>query len=427
MPSRNLLDDLVRPLVERAWAAAGERPVRLNEATFLDAEAELVAEAGQHPDDPPLHECARRVHRRAVFDAANEALAIIGAEAHAVRGAGALEKSRRAARMDALRTPSDLSDAIVARLSHASELPAGVGLTLAGPTDDVGAIVRSHWLQIESAWQDYGEREWDDAGESDDEEGDDGYLAAVDALPQHKAAALRSASLFLRFRLDALGRASARALYAVAAGLAQLLSTRVHLASLDPGHAGRLDEPALDSFVAPPRGTDDTLPTPQRLPPPQQSPPAPKQPTDTFAPRAESSKDSPEPRSRRRSTPAAQPAEDVATPAPTAPAPAPAPSSPLPISVPHAPPAPAPVPAPAAAQRAPTVLTATTSDGIDVDDVLLWLQTVAFRRRPAKLAADADAEALPSPPATDFRIRHRRQIAEEIQALRRRTQMCAEA
>ena len=60
MPSRNLLDDLVRPLVERAWAAAGERPERLSEAAFLDTEAELVAEAGQHPDDPPLHECARR-------------------------------------------------------------------------------------------------------------------------------------------------------------------------------------------------------------------------------------------------------------------------------------------------------------------------------------------------------------------------------
>ena len=43
MPSRNLLDDLVRPLVERAWAAAGERPERLSEAAFLDAEAELVA------------------------------------------------------------------------------------------------------------------------------------------------------------------------------------------------------------------------------------------------------------------------------------------------------------------------------------------------------------------------------------------------
>ena len=174
MPSRNLLDDLVRPLVERAWAAAGERPERLSEAAFLDAEAELVAEAGQHPDDPPLRKCARRVHRRAVFDAANEALASIGADAHAARGAGALEKSRRAARMDALRTPSDLSDAIVARLSHAGELPAGVESTLAGPTDDVGAIVRSHWLQIESAWQDYGEREWDDAGESDDEGGEEG-------------------------------------------------------------------------------------------------------------------------------------------------------------------------------------------------------------------------------------------------------------
>ena len=79
---------------------------------------------------------------------------------------------------------------------------------------------------------------------------DDFTRALAAALPfPSKREAVGGARLFLSLHLDAYGRARATSLHRAACTVAQLLSTRIDLAALDPGNTGRLDEPALESFV----------------------------------------------------------------------------------------------------------------------------------------------------------------------------------
>ena len=80
---------------------------------------------------------------------------------------------------------------------------------------------------------------------------DDFTRALAAALPfPSKREAVGGARLFLSLHLDAYGRARATlTLHRAACAVAQLLSTRIDLAALDPGNTGRLDEPALESFV----------------------------------------------------------------------------------------------------------------------------------------------------------------------------------
>ena len=93
------------------------------------------------------------------------------------------------------------------------------------------------------------ERPWEHHGWINYED----YLQALERVEEsgvrsERLGPLRSAVLFLSLRLDEYGRASIRSLYRVAASLAQLMQTRVHLAMLDDG-SGRLGEPALETFV----------------------------------------------------------------------------------------------------------------------------------------------------------------------------------
>ena len=179
--------DLIPQLLSSAWDDRG-LPARLDEETFLAHEASRLVDGSL-----TVLACAESVHRRALFDAANEVLAELSSPPTAVpvRSSGIQRLSLLVQGMRHERTAKLDREGAVAQVLRA--LPAaGLRMPQAGdapffpPVDDVGAIARAAWERLAHEWRAFGDDEWRQAvaavGEEGEEEGEEGRAVRSHAL-----------------------------------------------------------------------------------------------------------------------------------------------------------------------------------------------------------------------------------------------------
>ena len=186
LPPAQMPEMLVQ-LISSAWD--GGLPASLSEEAF-------IAHNWLADGSPTVLACAESVHRRALFDAANEVLAELRSAPAAVpaRSSGAQQLTLLVQGMRQQRTAQLDLEGAVAKVLQA--LPtAGLRLPQAsdGPFfpefDDVGAIARAAWERLAHEWRAFGDDEWQQAmavvgeeGEEGEEEGEDGRAARAHAL-----------------------------------------------------------------------------------------------------------------------------------------------------------------------------------------------------------------------------------------------------
>ena len=146
---------------------------------------------------PTVLACAESVHRRALFDAANEVLAELRSAPAAVpvRSSGAQQLSLLVQGMRQQRTAQlDLEGAVaqVLRALPAAGLrmPQASDAPFFPEVDDVGDIARAAWERLAHQWRAFGDDEWrqavaavgEEGEEGEDEEGEEGRAARAHAL-----------------------------------------------------------------------------------------------------------------------------------------------------------------------------------------------------------------------------------------------------
>ena len=146
---------------------------------------------------PTVLACAESVHRRALFDAANEVLAELRSAPAAVpvRSSGAQQLSLLVQGMRQQRTAQlDLEGAVaqVLRALPAAGLrmPQASDAPFFPEVDDVGAIARAAWERLAHEWRAFGDDEWrqavaavgEEEEEEEEEEGEEGRAARAHAL-----------------------------------------------------------------------------------------------------------------------------------------------------------------------------------------------------------------------------------------------------
>ena len=179
---------MITQLISSAWEDG--LPASLSEEAF-------IAHSWLADGSPTVLACAESVHRRALFDAANEVLAELRSAPAAapVRSSGAQQLSLLVQGMRQQRTAQlDLEGAVaqVLRALPAAGLrmPQASDAPFFPEVDDVGAIARAAWERLAHEWRAFGDDEWrqavaavgEEEEEEEEEEGEEGRAARAHAL-----------------------------------------------------------------------------------------------------------------------------------------------------------------------------------------------------------------------------------------------------